>query len=154
MLPYLMALLGNLSAGWLSSALIRKGWPVNAGRKSIICVCYGGFALSILLAAYSQSAILAVVFISLAMGFLGGNLAIFWTLPIDFSRKHAGFIGGFMSTVSDLGGMVAPAITGFIVQTTGKWENAFSVGAALAIIGMLLTGFLLSVKPLKIKSVA
>ena len=36
---YLVADVGSIGGGWLSSALIKRGWTVNAGRKTAMLVC-------------------------------------------------------------------------------------------------------------------
>ena len=36
---YLVADVGSIGGGWLSSALIKRGWSVNAARKTAMLVC-------------------------------------------------------------------------------------------------------------------
>ena len=36
---YLVADVGSIGGGWLSSTLIKRGWTVNAGRKTAMLVC-------------------------------------------------------------------------------------------------------------------
>jgi ACS family hexuronate transporter-like MFS transporter len=36
---YLVADAGSVAGGWLSSTLIKRGWAVNAGRKTAMLVC-------------------------------------------------------------------------------------------------------------------
>src|SRR6185436_978177 len=48
-LPYLAADAGSLGGGWMSGALIARGWRVNRARKTVIaagmlCMCAGIFA--------------------------------------------------------------------------------------------------------------
>src|SRR5712691_7980203 len=36
---YLVADIGSIGGGWLSSSLIKRGWTVNAGRKTAMLIC-------------------------------------------------------------------------------------------------------------------
>ena len=36
---YLMADIGSIGGGWLSSSLIKRGWTVNAARKTAMLIC-------------------------------------------------------------------------------------------------------------------
>lgn len=36
---YVVADVGSIGGGWLSSKLIKKGWSVNAGRKTAMLIC-------------------------------------------------------------------------------------------------------------------
>src|SRR5207237_482237 len=38
-LTYLIADIGSIGGGWLSSSLIKRGWTVNAARKTAMLLC-------------------------------------------------------------------------------------------------------------------
>ena len=44
---------------------------------------------------------------------------------------------GFQNCVGNLAGIVAPAITGFLVDRTGHFYSAFGLGIAVALIGVV-----------------
>ena len=51
---YLIADVGSIGGGWLSSTLIKRGWTVNAGRKAAMFVC--ALAVVPMLAASTRAA--------------------------------------------------------------------------------------------------
>ena len=48
-----------------------------------------------------------------------------------------GGVGGFIHVIANCAGIVGPAVTGFIVQSTGAFTSAFVLAGAIAIIGVL-----------------
>jgi len=64
---YTGASMGSITGGWLSSFLLKAGWPLNASRKTALLVC--ALAVTpIMLAASTPNAWLAVLLIALAAG--------------------------------------------------------------------------------------
>jgi len=66
---YLVADVGSIGGGWLSSTLLKRGWSVNAGRKTAMLVC----ALAVLPMVFASNATdlwIAVALVSLAFSFL------------------------------------------------------------------------------------
>ena len=51
--------------------------------------------------------------------------------------KKVGGVTGFIHAIANTAGILAPAITGFIVQGTGKFESAFMVAGAVAVLGAI-----------------
>jgi MFS transporter, ACS family, glucarate transporter len=49
---------------------------------------------------------------------------------MDIGREHVGTVSGLMNTLGQLGGSVAPAITGFLLMASGNaWNLVFYVSA-------------------------
>lgn len=62
---YLLADVGSVGGGWISSRLIRRGWSVNAARKTAMLICALG-AVPVVAAPAVQSLWLAVGIVGLA----------------------------------------------------------------------------------------
>src|SRR3989449_11049843 len=85
---YLIADVGSVGGGWLSSSLIKRGWTVNAGRKTAIVVC----ALAVVPIVFASK----VSHLWLAAGLVGlpaaahqGWSAKMFTLASDMFRRRA-----------------------------------------------------------------
>jgi ACS family hexuronate transporter-like MFS transporter len=139
---YLAADVGSVGGGWLSSALIKRGWSVNAGRKTAMLAC-ALCVVPIVFAVRASSLWAAVGLISLATAAHQGWSANLYTLVSDtFPRRAVGSvvgIGGFAGAVS---GMLIATVTGYMLQWTGSYVPVFFVAAsaylsALAVIHML-----------------
>ena len=122
---YIISDVGSVAGGWLSSTLIKRGWSVNAGRKTAMLVC----ALCVppvMLAPGIASVWGAVLLIGLATAAHQGFSANLYTLPSDlFPRKAVGAIIGIGGTLGAVGGMFMAKFTGWVLDTTGSYMPMF-----------------------------
>ena len=95
---YLMADIGSIGGGWLSSALIHRGQSVNRGRKTAMLVC-ALCVTPIIAAAYAANVWLATVLIGLAAAAHQGWSANLFTMASDTAPRSA------ISSTVGLGGM-------------------------------------------------
>jgi ACS family hexuronate transporter-like MFS transporter len=140
---YLVADVGSIGGGWLSSRLLKMGWSVNAGRKTAMFVC----AAAVLPMAFASKATdlwAAVALVSLAASAHQGWSANLFTLTSDmFPRQAVGSVVGLGGFAGAVGGMLIAKITGYILQTTGSYVPIFFMAAfaylfALAVIHVLV----------------
>jgi MFS transporter, ACS family, hexuronate transporter len=140
---YLVADVGSIGGGWLSSALIKRGWSVNAGRKTAMLVC----ALAVLPMVFASGARelwVAVGLVSIAAAAHQGWSANIFTMVSDlFPRKAVGSVVGLAGMAGAIGGMLIAKITGYILQATGSYVPVFLIAAfayltALALIHIIV----------------
>ena len=112
---YLAADVGSVTGGWLSSALLKRGWELTRARKTTMLV-FACCVLAIVLVPFTAGNLwLAVALIGIAAGAHQGWSANIFTIASDcFPRKAIGSVVGLGGLGGALGGIiVAPA--------TGKW---------------------------------
>ncbi|MGE5198165.1 MAG: MFS transporter [Rhodospirillaceae bacterium] len=140
---YLIADIGSIGGGWLSSALLKRGWSVNAARKTAMLV----FALAvvpIVFASKASNVWVATLLVALAAAAHQGWSANVFTLASDMFPRHAvGTVVGFGGMAGAVGGMSIAKLTGFILQTTGSYVPVFLIAGsayllALAIVHLLV----------------
>ena len=142
-LIYLVADVGSIGGGWLSSRLIKRGWTVNAGRKTAMLVCAVA-VLPMMFASGARDLWLAVGLISLAAAAHQGWSANLFTLVSDtFPRQAVGSVVGLGGTAGAIGGMLIAKLTGYLLDATGSYVPVFLIAAfayltALAIIHLLV----------------
>jgi len=140
---YVLSDLGSIAGGWLSSRLIKRGWSVNAGRKTAMLTC-ALCVLPVCLAIGADSLWLAVGIIGLATAAHQGWSANLYTLPSDlFPRRAVGSIVGIGGTLGAVGGMCMAKFAGWVLETTGSYMPMFILAGstyllALAIIHLLV----------------
>jgi sugar phosphate permease len=141
-LPYLMGVLGVLAGGWFSGALIRRGKPAILARKVPIV---GGAALaaaSVLPTAYVDNVPLIIVLLCLGYFFSQVPIGCLWTLASDVApSEQVASLGAIQNFGGFIGAALAPAVTGWLVDTTGDFNSVFFVGAVLLVIGAISYGF-------------
>ena len=119
---YLLADVGSIGGGWLSSRLIARGWSVNAGRKLTMLVC-ALCVTPVSIAASASSLPLAVAIIGLAAAAHQGWSANLFTLVSDlFPRKAVGTVVGLGGFAGAIGGMFIAQFAGWILETTGSYH--------------------------------
>jgi MFS family permease len=138
-LPWLAAFLSMNLAGWISDALVRKGFSTGKSRRILIQVGLPGMALFIGLAALAENDYVAISLITATMLLAGLNFPSFWSLPMDMHPKKAGLIAGIMNTGGALAGILAPGITGYVAMLWG-WSMALYLASAMAIISVAVIG--------------
>jgi ACS family hexuronate transporter-like MFS transporter len=140
---YLVADIGSIGGGWLSSTLIKRGWSVNAGRKVAMLVC----ALAVMPIVFASKAAdlwVAVALVSLAASAHQGWSANLYTLVSDtFPRQAVGSVVGLGGAAGAVGGMLIAKLTGYVLQVTGSYLPVFLIASlayllALAVIHALV----------------
>jgi MFS transporter, ACS family, hexuronate transporter len=140
---YLVADVGSIGGGWLSSFLMKRGTSLNAARKIAMLTC----ALAVLPIAFAAGARdlwVAVAIISLAAAAHQGWSANLFTLTSDtFPRQAVGSVVGLGGMAGAVGGMLIAKLTGYLLQATGSYVPVFLIAAsayliALAVIHLLV----------------
>src|SRR5262249_6965931 len=131
-----------VGGGWLSSSLIKRGWTVNAARKTAMGVCAMA-VVPIVFAGRAQSMWSAGAILSLATAAHPGWSANAFTLASDlFPRQAVGTVVGLGGMAGAVGGMLIAKVTAYVLQLTGSYVTVFLIAAgaylaALAIIHLL-----------------
>jgi ACS family D-galactonate transporter-like MFS transporter len=123
--------------GWISDRWIAAGGTPTLVRKTIAGVGAGGAGLLLLGCALAGPTI-SVILLLLAFaagGMCGSNIwAITQTLA---GPRMAGRWTGFQNFLGNLAGIIAPAVTGFVVDYTGRFFAAFVIMAVVAMLAAL-----------------
>ncbi len=132
---YLIADLGSVGGGWLSSMFIKRGWTVNKARKTAMLIC----ALSVtpvLLVPQIESLWVAVLLIGLAAAAHQGWSANVFTLVSDsFPRQAVGSVVGIGGMAGAVGGVVFAVVTGVLLQLRpGDYNVNFVVAGSIYLV--------------------
>ena len=136
--------------GWLSDRLILAGLAVNRVRKSVIVSGMLGAAICLLLCP-NTSALPSVMLLAAAAAFFGcvspQQFAIAQTLA---GPRAAGQWMGLENTIGNFAGILAPVITGVVVERTGHYFWAFGIVGAMLLLGALAWGVIIGrVEPVR-----
>ena len=140
---YLIADVGSIGGGWLSSALIKRGWTIDAARKTAMLTCALA-VVPIIFASRTDNLWVATLLIALAAAAHQGWSANVFTIASDTFPRHAvGTVVGFGGMAGAIGGMGIAKLTGFILETTGSYLPVFLIAGsaylvALAIVHLLI----------------
>ncbi len=140
---YLLADIGSIGGGWLSSTLIKRGWSINDGRKTAMLVC-ALCVLPVSLAVFAENLYIAIGIIGVAAAAHQGWSANLFTMVSDvMPRRAVGSVVGIGGMAGAIGGMLMAQYAGYVLENVGSYAPIFVlIGSmylvALAIIHILV----------------
>ena len=141
---YLMTDVGSVGGGWLSSWLIKRGWSVNAGRKTALLAC-ALCVVPIFMASQVSNMWMAVFLIGLAASAHQGFSANLYTLVSDtVPRKAISSVVGIGGMAGAVGGMIFAKVAGRVLQqNTGDYFILFTIASTAYLFALLFIHLLL-----------
>lgn len=118
---YLVADLGSVAGGWLSSWFIKRGHSVDFARKAAILIA-GLFALPIFWASRTDSLWVAVALVSLGTAAHQACSANIYTIVSDvFPQRAVGSVVGLAGFSGAISGAIIARVVGFLLDRTGSY---------------------------------
>ena len=134
---YAVNALSSLGTGWAIDRYIRGGGSANVGYKAVMAAAHVGSVVCMLaMGMGSKPWALAGMFL---YQFLCGasSPGVYAISQILAGPRAAGRWVGVQNSLGSLAGVVAPWLTGHIIQSTGRFTNAFVVAAAVSVLGLV-----------------
>ena len=133
-LTFVVGMLGTLGGGVLGDYLIRRGVNPTVARKAMIGSGLTGATIFIVAAAFAEETWVAIMLLTLCLGSLRLTTASSNSLPIDLAPPQAtASLASIQSFGGNTGGLIAPILTGYIVDVTGSFQLALIVAGAVAL---------------------
>jgi ACS family hexuronate transporter-like MFS transporter len=131
MLIYTATTVGSIGGGYLSSWLIRRGWPTLKARKTVI-LAFAVLELSVILIQFATDVWVAVGLISFAVALHQAWATNVFTLPSDlFPKQAVSSVVGIGGMAGAVGGILFPILIGDLLDT---YKAAGNIGAGYNII--------------------
>ena len=128
--------IGSVAGGWLSSSLLKRGWSLNAARKTAMLVCAMA-VLPVLYAPYTKSMWVTVALVTLATAAHQGWSANLFTTASDmFPRAAVGSVVGIGGTAGAIGGVLVQKAAGYIVEWTHSYFLMFMMCGTVYLIAL------------------
>jgi len=133
MIIYVVADVGSISGGWISSAMIKNGKSVNFARKITMLICALAI-LPVVFAPQTTNQWIAVALIALAAG---GHQAwsanIFAVISDVFPKKAVASITGIGGMVGYSAAIISDYFLGQVLTNSGAvgYVYAFAIGGVL-----------------------
>ncbi|MEO8401493.1 MAG: MFS transporter [Gammaproteobacteria bacterium] len=125
--PWLVGTVLLLLGGVISDWLWHKTHNLRIARSHIIWISQVISACCFIPVVFHPSLTMALVCISLGVGFGLMPNAAFYAINTDLARDRAGTSLGIMDCAFALAGILAPLITGILATHTGNFIGAFSL---------------------------
>jgi len=135
---YIIADVGSIGGGWISGALIKRGWSINAGRKIAMLICALA-VVPIIFASTTSNLWVAVILIGIAAAAHQGWSANLFTTASDmFPKQAVGSVVGIGGMAGAIGGMFIAKLVAYILETTGSYVPIFAIAASAYLIALLI----------------
>lgn len=133
---YLIADIGSIGGGWISSHLLKRGWTPNRARKAAMLLC-ALCVVPIIFAASGVGKWPAVLLVSLAAAAHQGWSANLFTLTSDmFPRRAVGSVVGIGGMAGAVGGMFIALLVGAVLQATGSYMPIFILAGSAYLVAL------------------
>jgi MFS family permease len=134
---YMVNAVSAFVAGWVIDRFLARGGSANLGYKSVMAVAHLGFVACMLAMALGSPRV-ALVSLFVYQALCGASSpGVYAMCQILAGPRASGRWVGIQNSLGNLPGIVAPWLTGFIIQTTGHYTNAFVVAAAVSVLGLI-----------------
>jgi len=130
-IPWLVGALFLKIGGFISDWLYKKTGNRRWARSHLIWVSQLLAAICFVFLSFADTLTMSLVFLSLGLGFGLMPQPVFFSINIDVAKERSGSSQGITSSCLSLAGILAPALTGWLVDLTGNYQGAF----------LLLAGF-------------
>lgn len=141
-LLFVMYAVGTTIAGKLSDRWIQAGSSPTVVRKGTMAFGCTAFGISLGFLALVPATLL-VWMLALTGFLLGISACATWTIPQTLAGPEmVGRWTGMQNFIGNLGGAVAPFLTGYLLDRTGRFYWPFFIAAGIAWIGALSWAFI------------
>jgi len=129
-LPLLLSVFGDISGGAVTDWAIRA-FGLRLGR-SVVCVAgYAVAAIAMVAAVYANTPVMAATLIAVAVAASMFTLSPSWAACMDIGGENTAVLSAAMNTTGQIGSILSPVITGWIVSTSADWQLPLLIMAGL-----------------------
>lgn len=138
---YVIADSGSIFGGWLSGALMNKGWSINKARKITLLIC-ALIILPVAMVAFTESKWVAIFLIGLgAAGHQAWSANIFTVASDVFPKKATASVVGIGGMVGAVAGIISNLILGAVLDQANNtgffWAFLVAGSMYLVILGIV-----------------
>ena len=137
---YVIADLGGIAGGAVSSSMIKRGRTINFSRKATM-LGSALLVLPVMTVPYYSSISISVGLIALAAAAHCSWSANIFTVASDlFPKRMVATVTGFATTVSTIGGILTALLVGYVLNEAGNdgYKVAFAVASCGYLIGIMI----------------
>jgi len=137
-IPWFVAAVFLKAGGILSDYLYRKTGSSRLARSHLIWSSQLLSAIFFVLLGFTDTLGLSILFLSLGLGFGQLPQPAFFSVNIDIAKERAASAQGVTSSFLSLAGIIAPFITGWLIDYTKSYQAAFLLLAGLTLAAVII----------------
>jgi len=141
---YQASAIGSIGGGWISAALVQRGWTPNRAREAAMLICAVAVTSVIFVGTARSNMWVAVALVGVATAAHQGWSANLYTLASDlFPRSTVGSVVGLGGLGGAVGGMlVAPLVGYWLDWSHGAYGPLFVIAGSIYVAAFALIHWL------------
>ena len=143
-IPWLLATFADIFiGGWFVDLLIQRGWNAQRVRKTAMVL---GMSLGLAIWGARGVHTPAAALFWITLGLCGLSIAapVAWTVPsLIVPQQNVGVVSAIANFCSQVAGILAPIVTGYIIALTHSFSAAFATATVVLLVGICGYVFLL-----------
>jgi sugar phosphate permease len=133
----------SIEVGWLSDRSLTAGASPNRVRKALLVTGLVGIAVPMMMCAIAGPRLAIALSVTTAALFGTQTPTICAIAQTLGGPRAAGQWMGVQNLLGNLAGVIAPLVTGVLLDRSGEYFWAFTLAAAVALLGCLAFGVLI-----------
>lgn len=136
-LYFLVVAASSLATGWLADSCMRRGLTTTVVRRSAMAIGWTTAVVGFTGYAFTESHSYFRWFMVAGVGCGIGGSGVFAFSQTLAGPQAAGRWTALQSGLANFAGMIAPALTGFLLDWTGHFHIALAITAGVCLFGAL-----------------
>jgi ACS family hexuronate transporter-like MFS transporter len=137
-IPWLVGFVGLASGGFVCDYVYRRTGRALFARKLVLVTSLIIAAACVALAGVVTGVAGVVALMAVAVFFMYLTASTYWAIILDtVEARRVGGVSGFVHMIANCAGIVAPTMTGYLVQWSGNFTSAFVLTGAVAVTGAI-----------------
>lgn len=133
---YLVNALSALLGGWAADHYIARGGSASVAYKATMAAAHVGYVICMLCMAAAPKPVAIGAMFAYQVLTGASSPGLYAVSQILAGPRASGRWVGIQNSVGSLAGVIAPWLTGVIIQSTGHFTDAFIVAAAVSVCGL------------------
>lgn len=120
-LPMLLSVLGDISGGAVTDYITRR-FGLRLGRSGVAVAGYAVAGAAMFASVVSTTPVMAACLIAVSVAASMFTLSATWAACIDIGGEHTAVLSAAMNTTGQLGSIISPVVTGWVVTHFSDWQ--------------------------------
>jgi MFS family permease len=136
-LPLLLSVFGDLTGGAVTDFMTRR-FGLRMGRSAVAVAGYALASAAMFASVFSATPVMAAVLIAVAVAASMFTLSASWAACMDIGGEHTAVLGATMNTTGQVGSIVSPVVTGWVVTRFADWQAPLLIMGGLYLLSAVL----------------
>jgi ACS family glucarate transporter-like MFS transporter len=129
-LPLLLSVVGDISGGAVTDFMSRK-FGLRVGRSGVAVAGYAVAGVAMFASVVATTPVMAASLIAVAVAASMFPLSASWAACIDIGGEHTGVLSAAMNTTGQVGSILSPVVTGWVVTHFSNWQTPLLIMGGL-----------------------